>query len=310
MKKYCFISVAFASILCFSCNRDNEILENFPEDNPLESDSPFTKESFTVIDFLPAPGQFINDPSCGYDNIYTHEEAIAYAQERLSKNSFVSLGSWGGYIVVKSPESIYASDGNEFAIGCNSFDSSNEPGIVWVMKDSNKNGLPDDTWYELKGAYFEENGFQKNYWVTYFRPQPYSSTTWIDSDGEEGEIAWLGNYHSQEYYYPEWVEEDSYTLYGSRLPALAEQNPNTGMWKILPFKWGYADNSGEDSKMLTINGNTIMVNFFSIANAVDDNNQPVFLESIDFIKVQTAVNSVSGWLGEFSTEVTGFFISK
>ena len=39
-----------------------------------------------------------------------------------------------------------------FAIQGNAFDSSNEPGIVWVMQDVNGNGLPDDEWYELRGS--------------------------------------------------------------------------------------------------------------------------------------------------------------
>ena len=33
---------------------------------------------------------------------------------------------------------------------------------------------------------------------------------------------------------------------------------------------------------------------------------PIDLQYIDFIKVQTGVNSKAGWLGEVSTEVSGF----
>lgn len=45
-----------------------------------------------------------------------------------------------------------AYEGYDFAIEGNAFDGSSEPGIVWVMQDVNGNGLPDDTWYQLKGS--------------------------------------------------------------------------------------------------------------------------------------------------------------
>jgi hypothetical protein len=48
-------------------------------------------------------------------------------------------------------------------------------------------------------------------------------------------------------------------------------------------------------------------NFFNISNAIDCSGEPIELEFIDFIKVQCGVNAKSGWLGELSTEVFGFF---
>ncbi|MBO5850050.1 MAG: cell surface protein, partial [Paludibacteraceae bacterium] len=48
-------------------------------------------------------------------------------------------------------------------------------------------------------------------------------------------------------------------------------------------------------------------NRFDISNAIDANGNLVELDFIDFVKVQTAVNSKSDWLGEMSTEVVGFF---
>ena len=34
---------------------------------------------------------------------------------------------------------------------------------------------------------------------------------------------------------------------------------------------------------------------------------PIHLKYIDFVKVQVGVNTKSGWLGEVSTEVLGFY---
>ena len=49
------------------------------------------------------------------------------------------------------------------------------------------------------------------------------------------------------------------------------------------------------------------MNLFDIANAIDSEGKAKELKYIDFVKVQTAVNAKSGWLGELSTEVTGFY---
>jgi hypothetical protein len=48
-------------------------------------------------------------------------------------------------------------------------------------------------------------------------------------------------------------------------------------------------------------------NHFKISNAIDFECKPVHLDFIDFVKVQVGVNAKSGWLGEISTEVFGFY---
>ena len=296
MKKS-FLVALVSLLLVASCNKDEEIIIDNTEDDPPQSGIILDYE---VLEYTPAPGQYINDVANGSAGISSPSQACEYANNRLANSQYVSLGSWGGYIVVKFKEAILNSGGYDFSIGSNAFDTSNEPGIVWVMKDDNVNGLPDDEWYELKGSFFNQEGYQRNFWVTYFKPEAKQATVWTDKDGETGEIEWLGNYHSQDFYYPQWVKEDSYTLYGSILPPQASQN-ELGIWKNDPFDWGYADNFGED--FITDGAK----NQFKISNAVDKNNAPINLSSIDFIKVQTGVLSTSGWLGEISTEITGFY---
>ena len=279
----------------FACNKDDELYSSMPPEEP------GITLPYKVVEYIPAPGQYINESVSGFNDISDPDKACRQAELRLSENKYVSLGGWGGYIVVKFNQPIKNSGGNDFAISSNSFESSNEPGIVWVMQDKNGNGKPDDSWYELKGSHFGEEGYERNYWVTYYRPDPKGNTNWKDSNGESGYIYWVGKYHSQDFYYPNWVVEDSYTLYGSRLPQQALQNPETGEWSNLPFEWGYVDNLGEDFVKETGQ------NTFRISDAVTDDNLPANLSSIDFIKVQTAVNGSAGWLGENSTEVCGFF---
>lgn len=290
------------SLVFIACNKDGDIVIENPGDNNKPEDSG-TILNYKVIEYLPAPGQYINDPTTGFSEIFTMEEACRQAEARFQKNLYVSLGSWGGYIVVKFDKSIVNSNGNyDFSISSNAFDTSNEPGIVWVMQDSNGNGIADDTWYELKGSYFGEEGYERNYWVKYYRPEAKESTPWEDSNGESGVIEWMGSYHKQDYYYPAWIAEDSYTLYGSRLPVRAEKDDTTGIWTNYPYEWGYADNFGSDFI------ENERKNQFRISDAVTEDNNPANLTEIDFVKVQTAINGNSGWLGENSTEVSGFFV--
>lgn len=300
--------VALISLFFVACNKDGDIFIDDPSDNitqPLPDDESPMSLGYSVVEYTPAPGQFINEDVTGFGNIKTQEEACKQAEERLAENLYVSLGAWGGYIVVKFDNPVANSgDSYDFSIMSNSFDTSNEPGIVWVMTDSNKNGLPDDIWYELKGSHFGKDGYERNYWVKYTRPEEEGNTPWVDSNGETGYVMWLGSYHSQPFYYPQWIEEDSYTLYGSRLPSTAIQNPVTGIWTNEPFEWGYADNFGSD---FWKEGNR---NYFSISDAVTEDNEAADLKEIDFVKVQTAVNSTAGVIGENSTEVCGFFIEE
>ena len=295
-----FALVAMMSLVFVSCNKDEDIVLNGTISPPLKLD-------YQVIEYLPAPGQYINENVSGFENITTMAEACIQAEKRLAENLYVSLGAWGGYIVVKFKEPIMNIGGYNFAIAGNSFDSSNEPGIVWVMEDKNGNGQPDEEWYELRGSYYGEPGYEKDYWVTYYKPNARENTYWKDSNGEEGYINWMNSYHNQDYYYPNWVTTDSYTLHGTRLPLRAEQNPVTGIWSNLPFEWGYVDNNGLDISKVNVNGKEIEVNTFRISDAIDSNGNSVGISSIDFIKVQTAINGSASILGENSTEVLGFF---
>ena len=106
------------------------------------------------------------------------------------------------------------------------------------MQDVNGDGLPNDEWYELKGSEYGKPETIQDYAVTYFRPGLNMDTPWQDNKGNTGAIDRLGNYHPQEFYYPLWIEADSYTLYGTCLKARTEQSPTTGMWSNNPFGWG------------------------------------------------------------------------
>ena len=266
-----------------------------------------------VFEYTPAPGQFINElKTGGFDGTQTTmETAIAYAEERLRDENWVSLGGFGGYIVVGFDHSIDNSGDYDISILGNSFSGSSEPGIVWVMQDENGNGLPDDTWYELAGSETGKATTIQNYEVTYYRPTgPMMPVQWTDNLGNYGEVDYLKQFHRQDYYYPLWIEADSYTLTGTCLePRNYDASGNGSYWVNVEYDWGYADNFSPVDR-LTDEDNAeggVNANHFKISNTIDCECEPIHLDYIDFVKVQVGVNAKSGWLGELSTEVCGFF---
>ena len=259
-----------------------------------------------VYEYTPAPGQFINElKTGGFDGTQINpESAVEYAKNRLENENWVSLGGFGGYIVVGFDHSISNTRSYDFSVIGNAFDGSSEPGVVWVMQDENGNGFPDDTWYELAGSEHGKFETYRDYAVTYYRPTGTGMPVqWTDNYGNSGEVDYLAQFHDQEYYYPLWIGTDSYTLTGTRLEARNYDQSGNGTYWVNPhYDWGYVDNFSPSDF-----NSSDKANFFKISNAIDFEGNPVNLSHIDFVKVQCAVNAKSGWLGELSTEVCGFY---
>ncbi len=302
-------ATASVKVICVDSTEDSRR-------RPVSASSSAT--STTVFEWVPAPGQFIGETQTGgmTGNETTPELANAWAKQRLASQSYVSLGGFGGYIVVGFDHSIANTETSyDFAIMANAFfnistgeGGSNEPGIVYVSQDVNGNGLPDDEWYELRGSETGVSTTISDYAVTYFRPSaPKMNVMWTDNIGGTGTIDYLQAFHRQDYYYPAWITADSYTLRGTRLQARTTQDPETGYWDNSAFGWGYADNMGSDClDRNDAEGGQGQRNGFLIKNAMFIDGTAINLSYIDFIRVQTGVNSKAGWLGENSTEVFNF----
>ena len=258
-----------------------------------------------VYEYLPAPGQFINENH----TTTTMAEACTYAEERINQTAYVSLGGFGGYIIVGFDHSIVNDGDYNIAITGNAFDGSSEPGIVWVMQDENGDGLPNDTWYELRGSEYGKAETWQDYAVTYHKPAGIQlPTPWTDNHGQSGSIDYLGAFHRQDYYYPAWVKEKQYTLRGTRLKERNyDQSGNGTYWVNDSYEWGYADNFSAIDRLTDDDNYNAgpSDNHFKISHAVTFDGKDANLKYIDFIKVQVGVNSKSGWLGEISTEVFG-----
>ena len=250
---------------------------------------------FEVVEFLPAPGQFVNE---GYEAT-TMAEACAYAEERMKNHYYVSLGGFGGYVVVKFKTPIRNSEGDyDFGIYSNAFGGSSEPGVVWVAQDSNGNGVADDQWYELRGSESGKATTTQNYAVTYARVDDETVITWRDNKGGGGVIM-RNSMHPQDYF-PAWVTNERYTLSGTLLPDNGEWSEINQEWVLHAFEWGYADNFS--ATYLAAD----RANRFRILDACDATGEAVVLSHVDFVKVQSAINKIHTAIGETSTEVCGF----
>jgi len=196
----------------------------------------------------------------------------------------VCLGGWGGYITFGFDHPVENKEGRDIQILGNAYYmnesteyGSSEPGIVMVSRDANNNGVPDDTWYELKGCLYDNPQTNHTYQKTYMR----SGDT-------------IQNPFHKQPYYPQWLEEDEYTLYGAKLPSQTVKISGQKVQKILDF--GYVDNKPNKDTEGTS---------FDISWAVDKNGQSVSLPTIDFVRVYTAVDEINDPTGEISTEISG-----
>jgi hypothetical protein len=246
-----------------------------------------------VWEYNPAPTQFMNTPVTAYREGSLADDILAYANELINGRSIVSLGAFGGHIVLGFNHRIpNVADAYDFCVYGNAAANSSEPGIVSVSRDDNGNGLPDDPWYELAGSEYGSPHIVRDYEITYYRPaETRQGVSWTDNQGGAGEIP-RNAAHPLNEYYPAWIQENTLTFRGTRLPDNAVQKGTN--WTFTPFAWGYADNSpnkDDGSK-------------FKIEWAVNENGTPVSLDGIDFVRITSALNQVCGWLGETSTEVS------
>ena len=248
-----------------------------------------------VLAYHPAPGQFMGSEAMASQDVTTYADLLRKAQQRLvEEHTFLSLGGWGGYIVVRiQPALVNQPDQADFAILGNAFIGNAEPGIIYVSQDVNSNGLADDPWYRIRGS--EDYRSNLDYTITYYKPKdPYNDPiAWSDSEGESGFIP-RNKYHTTNSYYPLW-EGDKVTFTGVLLPDCMKLDPATGQWRSEPYAYGYADNHPNDSS-----GSHIDIN-----SAVNAAGELVHLDRIDFLKVQTGVHQQTDVTGEVSTEFTG-----
>ncbi len=293
MKNYLhlFVYLFAAMAVSVSCTKDITTAESKVAELKY---SPYITK---VFDYFYGPGQHAS-------LIPPNEKANDFIGEPWTNNkSYTSLGGWGGYIVAGFDHAVNNTDGYDFCVYTQPSVSS-EPGVVYVMEDTNNDGLPNDgEWIEIKGSEYNNPETIHDYKVTYYKPGTSGYVTWIDNKGNEGSL--IPHFGSGSWWWQGYGDQTSVTLRGERLPN-AYQNtsndPNVELWTVRPglFQFGYAEcysNNDYNAKL--------KANFFDISAAVDASGQPIKLKTIRFIKVQSSVFQIASWLNEVSTEISG-----
>jgi len=290
--------ILYSTFFIFSCGdkkSDDPVVVNELKD----SSAYITK----IFDYHYAPGQYASNASLTNAQNFVGKPSYLYTVAPSIAKSEVSLGGWGGYIVGGFNHNVSNRTGNDFIVLCGSSPSP-EPAVVYVMQDTNGNGLPDDTWYELKGSEFGKTDTYRDYQVKYYKPSTASGyITWKDNKGNADTLK--AGYGSS--FTATWWKDaaaDSVTFSGTRLPKAYYNNSSTTTqnWVVYNnlFTWGYGENANGTDFNSTYKGNE-----FDISNAVDVNGNTVSLPNIRFIKVQTGVFQQPGWLNEISSEIYG-----
>lgn len=281
-----------------------------------------------VLDYLPSIGQFTNRlPAYAAGDTQEIMNQKVLASIGNNKRSMITLGGYGGYVVVGFDHTIQNIAGKrDFRVLGNAFygtlngaeGNSCEPGIIMVAYDKNKNGKPDqDEWFEIEGSAHKDPtaelwynralaagndvNLYRDYQITFTRPSVEPKTAaektkyihWQDNKGNSGYKV-KNNFHSQPYY-PQWHTSDQLTFKGTRLPENGIDESGKGTYFVLyKFIYGYADN---ETNLKDESG-------IDIDWAINSKGQKVKLPGVDFIKIYTGVNQENGWLGENSTEIT------
>lgn len=288
------------------------------------------KQTIKVLEYCPAPGQFINNiPSI--DNTMSAEERLKACEEQLEDNNLVCLGAAGGYITVALDRPIKNGKGSDIRILGNAFYATDdpkydaatiggsvEPGIVYAGVGSSPETAE---WYELAGSEYYTTEMHR-FEITYYKPTSETVTgtgpdntidnyirwtaSWTNPDGSKQTAdGWQPkiSFHPQSYW-PSWEKNDQITFRGARLPDNAvnyggdgsdSENPQSWItYRYAADSYGYVDAAPNDDKVYTT---------FDLDWAVDSDGNPKHLDHADFIRIQTGVLQQCGWLGETSTEV-------
>lgn len=278
-----------------------------------------------VVDYSPAPGQFVNNPAF---NDPTRALGPPSGGGTLAPNnvSVVTLGGFGGSItlafdhrVEDHPLNPYGLDaivfGNAFWTGVDGQTHHAECAVIEIALDANGNQLADDRWYLIPGSHLDPSdlAWHQKTWDddTTDATFPPAAASWLPS-GSAGT----------------WTTE-GFTLPAAVFGRFSVRNP------LYPLQaegvFGYADyaptlvlgdldanNAVDDHAMTpelhyTVPDDPFTVGIdaysgggdaFDIAWAVDpETGAPANLSGFDFIRITNPTDVVFGLLGEISPEI-------
>lgn len=278
-----------------------------------------------VIDYAPAPGQWVNDERFNDPGAALGPPVVGGLPEP-GEAELVTLGGLGGSITLGFDHTVEDDPLNPFGMDAivfsNAFWSGGDPEFHWaecatieISLDENENGLADDTWYLIPGSHI---------------PDPAGQLLVLTWDDDTADATYPPDLAS-------WIPPGTFgewSTFAFELPvglfgAAVVVNPEAGSGMEGIF--GYAeysptlllgdtdaDGSVDDltippADFYTVPDDPLTVGIspgsgggdaFDVAWAVDpETNRPAGLTGFDFIRITTAVNIVAGAFGEKSAEI-------
>ncbi len=229
--------------------------------------------------------------------------------------------------------------GVDFILYGNAFSGNSEPGCVQVSKD----GV---NWYDIAGSKYYDSDTVKNYYLTYTNPTPaddgdYSygrtQTTYtggVSYTGSSSGTVTYNSYHNHSwfplycnYFTPviqslgaldktsvlPFADYTRDTTNGSTLTLRGVMLGDATNTQTGNYTFGYCDVHANGSATstaynpYTATASTTGGDPIDISWAVNSSGEPVFLDSIRFIRVYTGAKYMNGVFGEISTEVCGSY---
>lgn len=249
-----------------------------------------------IVDYLCLGSQYTNMTSYGMQP----ERTLA------GSGGVLSVGNFGGYITYKydkpilnDPKNPYGVDfvayGNPFQVSA----GAAEPGNVLVSQDG-------EEWYYLAGSMYFDNASDWNYSIT-CTDDGNGNNVWTDSNGDGGT-----NYKfpkAELYPYHNWTEETKKSITATGVRLTNDTSDDYGSASAAFPDFGYVDVNGAGGKAGVADNpykgsHSSLGDAFDLDWAVDENGNPVHLDSISYIKISTASCIYAGAIGEKSTEVT------
>jgi hypothetical protein len=276
-----------------------------------------------VLDYQPAPGQFINDPQFN-DPARALGAPVGGGLTEPDNSKVVSLGAFGGSITLAFADTVLDDPNNPLGLDAIVFGNAHfiagNPNRRWaeaahieISRDANRNGLADDPWYLISGSHLLD-------------PLGHWQEQWWDNDANTAtppeELSWYPNSST----YP-WIgpiySTSGYALDHDLFGPLIVVNPN-GLNASEEGYFGYADCTPtlvlpdgvaaeefytipDDPQVVGVSMGSGGGDAFDIAWAIDPvTMQPAHMDGFDFIRIATAVAyDPDGLFGEKSAEIGG-----
>ncbi|MFG0252250.1 MAG: dockerin type I domain-containing protein [Phycisphaerales bacterium JB038] len=276
-----------------------------------------------VLDYQPAPGQFINDPQFN-DPARALGAPVGGGLTDPDNSKLVSLGAFGGSLtlafsgpVLDDPNNPLGLDaivfGNAHFIAGNPNRRWAEAAHIEISRDANGNGLADDAWYLIPGSHLLDPASQ--WWEQWWDDDAGTATPPEDLSWypDPATYPWIGPLY----------RTSGYALDHGLFGPLIVENPN-GLDASDEGYFGYADCTPtlalpdgvaaevfytvpDDPLVVGVSAGSGGGDAFDIAWAIDPVTlQPANLDGFDFIRLSTAVAyDPDPTFGEKSAEIGG-----